>query len=404
MQSVSATRSLNAIKLSTNTPPALSSKNYLAPPFEDAAFARYLAHMNSYGVVSTISVHLDGQAFSNVMSCSDGIGNNSTGRLFFYMTEMDPTGADLTQDSRASVTFSQAQIIGEGSCAQVDPEDRACGSLTIAGDIVEVSGTDKIFALEALFSRNPPMKHWPRAHGWIVFEMKPMRIILVRGNEISSEIAVAEYFSASPNFESRNSEQEYDHARHLMTFMESAKAISAKSSWPLFPNKAKAARKMVHDANWGVLSMLRKDHKGPFAYVKSVSDGPANVSTGRLWFFLNTEDSMMHDVKTNNNVSFTISQAMIDAELATAACHDKIAEEPTCGRITFSGKLIALTSATEIAGAEKALFARHPSMSQWKLHGKFHPFELVISDIFFLNFYGGARPLSVRDYFAASPI
>ena len=113
---------------------------------------------------------------------------------------------------------------------------------------------------------------------------------------------------------------------------------------------------------------------------------------------------MMHDVKTNNNVSFTISQAMIDAELATAACHDKIAEEPTCGRITFSGKLIALTSATEIAGAEKALFARHPSMSQWKLHGKFHPFELVISDIFFLNFYGGARPLSVRDYFAASPI
>ena len=148
---MSATRSLNAIKLSTNTPPALSSKIYLAPPFEDAAFARYLAHMNSYGVVSTISVHLDGQAFSNVMSCSDGIGNNSTGRLFFYMTDMDPTGADLTQDSRASVTFSQAQIVGEGSCAQVDPEDRACGSLTIAGDIVEVSGQTKYLHLKLCF-------------------------------------------------------------------------------------------------------------------------------------------------------------------------------------------------------------------------------------------------------------
>ena len=125
---------------STAAPHDLSRTEFLALPSNDVVLSRHLAHRNSYGVVSTISVHLDGQAFSNVMSCSDGIGNNSTGRLFFYMTEMDPTGADLTQDSRASVTFSQAQIVGEGSCAQVDPEDRACASLTIAGDIVEVSG------------------------------------------------------------------------------------------------------------------------------------------------------------------------------------------------------------------------------------------------------------------------
>lgn len=54
--------------------------------------ARWLAHENVWGVVSTTSIHLNGTAFGNVMSMSDGEKLNSTGRLFFYLSMLDPTG------------------------------------------------------------------------------------------------------------------------------------------------------------------------------------------------------------------------------------------------------------------------------------------------------------------------
>ena len=88
----------------------------------DASIARYLVHANDYAVVATYSVHHEGNIFSNVMSYSDGIGmENSTGRLFFYMTLMDPTGAALKKNSAASVTISQAQLAGAPKvCGEID--------------------------------------------------------------------------------------------------------------------------------------------------------------------------------------------------------------------------------------------------------------------------------------------
>ena len=354
----------------------------------DAELARYLVHENTYSIVATNSIHLDGHVFSNVASCSDGIGDNSTGRIFFYLTLMDPTGADLKKDPSAAVTFAQAQLTGASSCGMIDPEDPTCAKLTIGGNIIEVQeSTDKEFALKALFSRNPAMSEWPAEHGWIVFEMKPEDIIIFSHYGGSARISPLEYFAASPK---------------SATNIVRASSLSRPAIQSV--TKPEAARTMIHAAKWGVLSASTKAGK-PFSYVESFSDGATGLATGRIWFFLTEKDQVVDDAARDDRVSFTVSQAMIDvARTSDPFCGGNIAEDPTCGRITLSGRLRPLESPAEISTAKAALFARHPVMASWPGTHAFTPYELEIETIFFVNFYGGASPMTVSEYFAAFPM
>lgn len=60
------------------------------PPFwEKAETARWLAHENLWGTLSTTSVHLNGQAWGQPKSFVDGSNSNSTGNLYFYDSDMD---------------------------------------------------------------------------------------------------------------------------------------------------------------------------------------------------------------------------------------------------------------------------------------------------------------------------
>ncbi len=60
------------------------------PPFwKKAETARWLAHSNVWGTLSTISVHLNGQAWGQPKSFVDGTRDNSTGNFYFYDSEMD---------------------------------------------------------------------------------------------------------------------------------------------------------------------------------------------------------------------------------------------------------------------------------------------------------------------------
>ena len=51
------------------------------------------------------------------------------------------------------------------------------------------------------------------------------------------------------------------------------------------PAAAETARWVVHNVNWGYLNMIAADKK-PTAAVASFSDGAANKSTGRIFFYL----------------------------------------------------------------------------------------------------------------------
>jgi hypothetical protein len=43
-------------------------------------------------------------------------------------------------------------------------------------------------------------------------------------------------------------------------------------------------------------------------------------------------------------------------------------------------------------------------MVSWPGSHAFTPYELEIETIFFVNFYGGASPMTVSEYFAAIPV
>jgi len=59
------------------------------PFWQKAETARWLAHSNVWGTLSTTSVHLNGQAWGQPKSFVDGTTSNSTGVLYFYDSDMD---------------------------------------------------------------------------------------------------------------------------------------------------------------------------------------------------------------------------------------------------------------------------------------------------------------------------
>ncbi|CAI5738649.1 unnamed protein product [Peronospora destructor] len=88
-----------------------------------------------------------------VCVCLNGIGyskENSTGEIFFYITPMDATGADLSVNSTASVAITMIQK-GEYVC-KMDVEDPTCWKLTLTGKVVPVFMQQRHDAEKVLFS------------------------------------------------------------------------------------------------------------------------------------------------------------------------------------------------------------------------------------------------------------
>ena len=129
----------------------------------------------------------------------------------------------------------------------------------------------------------------------------------------------------------------------------------------------------------------------PFGNIMSLGE-----SAGRLFFYLSPMDPTLQDLNASSTASFTLSEAPL------GTCNKRVcAEDPTCTRATFTGH-VSRVSASDLALAKAELFGRHPGMARWPQGHHFAFYELVIADIFFLDMYGGARPLSVADYFGVA--
>ncbi|KAM9449299.1 LOW QUALITY PROTEIN: protein CREG2 [Salvelinus alpinus] len=168
------------------------------PPHQETArTVRYMAHYSD-GHLATISTQdlIKGLPFGNMFSVSDGPKDNSTGVLYFYVTLMDNTVADLRSFPFASLTFSDAE--GD-SCRQqmYDPEDR-CARLTLTGKMVEVDPEEVEFAKEAMFSRHPVMKKWPAGHNWFFMKLQLTQVWLQDWVGGVSLIPLEDYFKATP--------------------------------------------------------------------------------------------------------------------------------------------------------------------------------------------------------------
>mmetsp|Transcript_8710 Transcript_8710/g.32131 ORF Transcript_8710/g.32131 Transcript_8710/m.32131 type:complete len:165 (+) Transcript_8710:285-779(+) len=156
--------------------------------------ARWLVHLNDWGVVSTSSVSMGGVAFGNVLSMSDGTVANSTGVPMFYLSRLDLSTQDLLVNSSCSLTVTQLST-SEG--CSTDPEDPTCAKLTLTGQMVLVGETEQEDAQAALFSRHPEMRTWPAGHDFQFWKLQVHHLFLLDFYGGAPDISVEEYYAAT---------------------------------------------------------------------------------------------------------------------------------------------------------------------------------------------------------------
>ncbi|KAL2933108.1 Protein CREG1 [Bienertia sinuspersici] len=149
------------------------------------------------------------------------------------------------------------------------------------------------------------------------------------------------------------------------------------------PNDAAAyARWLVSQNSWGVLKN-----------VVSFSDGPPGKGAGVPYFYLTTLDPTAANALKDQRSSLTVSEYPI------GTCGKTDPENPTCAKITLTGKLkLVDVDSKEAEFARSALFAKHPEMKDWPESHNFQVFKLEIEDIFLINWFGGPKPLTVNQY------
>ncbi|NWS37505.1 CREG2 protein, partial [Probosciger aterrimus] len=137
-----------------------------------AGTARFLARHNTWGFVATRAAQakIQGMPYGNCLLLSDGPVNNSTGIPFFYVTPKDNTVADLLKNPVASLTLPE---VDGNFCRKnvIDPEDPRCARLTLTGQMVTVPPEEVEFAKQAMFSRHPVVRKWPRSYEWFFMKM-----------------------------------------------------------------------------------------------------------------------------------------------------------------------------------------------------------------------------------------
>ncbi|XP_017141335.1 protein CREG1 [Drosophila miranda] len=166
-------------------------------------------------------------------------------------------------------------------------------------------------------------------------------------------------------------------------------------------NHAKIARQLVHRANWaavGSISTNKIVEDYPMVNIVSIDDSDANGnSTGKIRFLLTDLDFTGPDWEKNNKVTLMFTEEQ------TLNCknHGKDPMEPTCARSMISGQVQRFDkSDRSYKPALDAYIKRHPSANNWIKAHNFYLCELIIRNIFVLDFYGGPHQVTASDYYA----
>ena len=73
-------------------------------------------------------------------------------------------------------------------------------------------------------------------------------------------------------------------------------------------------------------------------------------------------------------------------------------QDPTCAKVSLSGKLLHVPAEGQQAAA-RAMFSRHPAMRGWPASHKFALYELHVEAVRLLDSFGGAKDISPGDYY-----
>ena len=168
---------------------------------------------------------------------------------------------------------------------------------------------------------------------------------------------------------------------------------------PILPTPATRARRLLAGTSFGALATM--DEKlGVFNNVVSFSDGTdrrANA-TGVPFFCLTTMDATARNLEKDTRASFVVTAKDAVADYAPNACRFLDAQEPPCPKLTLSGKLTRLGDPADMDLARRAIVARHPAVRAWPRDHSFAFYKLDIQNVFFLDHYGGATPISPKEF------
>jgi len=361
------------------------------PPhfWDKAGSARWLVHNLDYGVLSTFSASLNGTAFGNPQSFADGPHDNSTGKLFFYASDLDASMQDIAVDPRCSLTLSLQML--DDYCTkewapisgQIDPEDPRCTRLTIMGKLRNVTDAEAPFAKNSLFERHPGMKSWPASHDFHIVTLDIEELWLINMFGGASIIKPEDYFKAKvPTSEDMGFE------------MPALKSVDP----PSYTEPAKLARWLAHNLTYGVLSTSSVEFKTAFGNPQSFVDGSVANSTGLLYFYVSMLDASMKDLEVDKRASFTLTEEFSNEYCSSAGIDP---EDPRCARLVFSGTM-RNTTGSESDNSKADLFERHPGMSKWPADHTWQVVTLDFTHIWLIDYFGGAKIISPQDYLAAS--
>ncbi|KAG2448849.1 hypothetical protein HYH02_006200 [Chlamydomonas schloesseri] len=75
-------------------------------------------------------------------------------------------------------------------------------------------------------------------------------------------------------------------------------------------------------------------------------------------------------------------------------------EDPACARATFVGRVLRVPE-QDRSMAQTAMFARHPAMADWPTGHQFDFYELHVTEVHLLDWYGGMSIVDANDYYSA---
>ncbi|XP_063704921.1 protein CREG1 [Culicoides brevitarsis] len=177
------------------------------PPHEKyAEMARYIVHRSDWTSMGTNSLQFPGFPMVNIISIADSPKNaKSTGNIYFYLTDLDYTGKDLSEDNKLTIMLSQDQDM---SCrkANTDSMEPTCARIMMTGSIKKiVEGEEEFnFAREAMFSRHPAAKKWIATHKFYLCKLMIDNIVVLDYYGGPNYVKVEDYYNANYDWSSTN--------------------------------------------------------------------------------------------------------------------------------------------------------------------------------------------------------
>ncbi|XP_045535220.1 protein CREG1 [Papilio machaon] len=174
-----------------------------------------------------------------------------------------------------------------------------------------------------------------------------------------------------------------------------------KKAGPPDHNKlVEMARYVMHNCDWVSIATISTQPAisgFPFTNVKSIVDGSMANSTGMPYFYMSPLDFTARDLTKNTRATVLVS--LEETRYCESQKWDP--EDPRCTRLMLSGKMKKVKEGTpEYTFAKAALFERHPAMAHFPPDHNWFVAKMKIAQIAMVDWFGGAKYVSVKDYLA----